>query len=296
MSYVPPKDERKFFKKTIGIDDDAELDQHILDVQAKAYLIFPYSCIRIFGFTRIRISRLPAYEEFMKLGRERTNPIFIDLGCAFGSDLRKAVLDGYPIESCLATDLHGGLYKEGHSLFRDTPDTFPVPFLQGDVLDPAFLAIPEPLPMDAIPTEPVPSLTGLTSLNPLRGHVSAVYLGKFLHVFDEAGQAHIARALAGLLSPESGSILFGVQGALEERGPFSPACSDWTMFCHSPESLGRLFEDAFGGPGRIRFESRMVEEPGGPTYFDRGTRSRSRVRSGLLYACRGCLILLVRFS
>ena len=113
MSYVPPrswlcnplntskylkldKDERTFFKVTTQIEDDAELDRHILDVQAQAYKvclpsselyanrcsfcnfcdsgvvvfpfvhyklcrgaqpcsckqIFPYPCIRIFGFTR----------------------------------------------------------------------------------------------------------------------------------------------------------------------------------------------------------------------------------------------------
>lgn len=161
-----------------------------------------------------------------------------------------------------------GLYKEGHNLFKDTPDTLPVPFIQGDALDPNFLAVTEPLSKNSAPIEPVPTLKGLTSLNPLRGHVSAVYMGKFLHVFDEAGQAHIAKAVAGLLSPEPGSMLFGVQGALEERGPFTPAGSDWTMFCHSPKSLGKLFEDAFGGSGTIKFESRMVEEPGGPTYFD----------------------------
>ena len=143
-----------------------------------------------------------------------------------------------------------------------------MPFIQGDIFDPDFLAITQPLSVDALPRSPTPSLAGLTSLNPLRGHVSAVYLGKFLHIFDEPGQAHIARALVGLLSPEPGSLLFGVQGALEERGPFTPAGSDWTMFCHSPESLGKLFEDAFGDPGTVKFESRMVEEPGGPTYFD----------------------------
>ncbi|EJF59791.1 hypothetical protein BD309DRAFT_953483 [Dichomitus squalens] len=285
MSYVPPKswesnplntskylhldeDERAFFKATTKIEDDAELDQHILTVQAQAYKIFPYPCIRIFGFTRIRISRLPAYEKFLELGRNRANPIFIDLGCAFGSDVRKAVLDGYPIEFCLATDLRGGLYREGYALFRDTPETFPVPFIEGDVFDPDFLAIAEPPSKDVTLICPPPSLKDLVSLNPLRGHVSAVYMGKFLHIFDEAGQAHIAKALAGLLSPEPGSILFGVQGALEDKGPFTPTSSDWTMFCHSPESLGKLFEDAFGGPGTIKFESRMVEEPGGPTYFD----------------------------
>lgn len=56
MSYIPPKswqnnplntskylrldeDERKFFKVTTKIEDDAELDQHILDVQAQAYTV-----------------------------------------------------------------------------------------------------------------------------------------------------------------------------------------------------------------------------------------------------------------
>ncbi|KAI0716164.1 hypothetical protein C8T65DRAFT_125382 [Cerioporus squamosus] len=283
MSYVAPKsweiplvskylqldeDERAFFKATTKIDDDAELERHILDVQAQAYQIFPYPCIRIFGFTRIRISRLPAYPEFLKLGRERPNPIFIDLGCAFGSDVRKAVLDGYPVESCLATDLRSGLYKEGHALFRDSPETFPVPFIEGDVLDPGFLDIQEPLTTATAPTDAPPELSTVTSLNQLRGHVSAVYMGKFLHIFDEAGQAQIAHALAGLLSPEPGSMLFGVQGALPESGPWKPTSSDWTMFCHSPESLGRLFEEAFGGADKIRFQSRMITEPGGPTYFD----------------------------
>ena len=161
-----------------------------------------------------------------------------------------------------------GLYKEGHALFRDTPETFPVPFIEGDVFDSAFLEIQPPITKENAPTEPAPALASLTSLNPLRGHVSAVFMGKFLHLFDEAGQAHIARALAGLLSPEPGSMIFGVQGALEKRGQFKPTGSEFTMFCHSPESLGKVFEDAFGGPGRIKFESRLTSEPGGPTYFD----------------------------
>ncbi|KAI0762267.1 hypothetical protein C8Q74DRAFT_1207056 [Fomes fomentarius] len=283
MSYVPPKtwgiplvskylqldpDERAFFKATTKIEDDAELEQHILKVQGEAYRIFPYPCIRIFGFTRIRIARLPAYQDFLKLGRERANPIFVDLGCAFGSDVRKAVLDGYPVQSCLATDLRGGLYKEGHVLFRDTPETFPVPFIEGDVFNPDFLAVQPPLAHADAPNEPAPALARVQSLNELRGHVSAVFMGKFLHLFDEAAQARIARALAGILSPAPGSMLFGVQGALAERGQFRPTGSDFTMFCHSPETLGKVFEDAFGGPGTIRFESRLTSEPGGPTYFD----------------------------
>ena len=183
----------------------------------------------------------------------------------------------------LVLEIRAGLYEQGHALFRDTPQTFPVPFIEGDVFDPAFLAIqpppdaaPAPAPATDATTDTapdaeedaLPALATLTSLNPLRGRVSAVFMGKFLHLFDAPGQAHIARALAGLLSPEPGSLLFGVQGALPAAGPFRPTASDWTMFCHSPESLGALFADAFGGADRIRFESRMITEPGGPTYFD----------------------------
>ena len=56
MSYVPPKsweiplvskylqlddDERAFFKAMTKLDDDAELERHILDVQAAAYKVRP---------------------------------------------------------------------------------------------------------------------------------------------------------------------------------------------------------------------------------------------------------------
>ena len=61
--------------------------------------------------------------------------------------------------------------------------------------------------MATAPTSPPPELSTVYSLNQLRGHVSAVYMGKFLHSFDEAGQAQIAHALAGLNS---------VTGRLEE--------------------------------------------------------------------------------
>lgn len=43
--------------------------------------IYPYPCIRIFAFTWLRATKNPAYGHVLKLGKERENAIFIDLGC-----------------------------------------------------------------------------------------------------------------------------------------------------------------------------------------------------------------------
>ena len=145
-----------------------------------------------------------------------------------------------------------------------------MPFVAGDVFDPAHLeTVP---PFYAPPETPVPQLNTLTSLNPLRGHVSAIHASLFFHLFDEEKQLQLARKLAGLLSPEPGSVIMGAHGGRPEKGlrteVMRPNSHGITMFCHSPESLGRLFEHAFGGPDKIKFESRLITEPGGPTYFD----------------------------
>ena len=41
-----------FFKEQTGIQDDGELKRHILDVQAQAYEIFGYPCIRLLTFLK----------------------------------------------------------------------------------------------------------------------------------------------------------------------------------------------------------------------------------------------------
>ena len=171
----------------------------------------------------------------------------------------------YCVEALL-TQL-AGLWEQGHVLFRSTPASFPVPFIEGDVFDRSFLDVGPPFAKGSHPTDSAPALSEVKSLNPLRGHVSAVFMGKFMHLFDEAGQRHIAAALAGLLSPEPGSMIFGVQGALPERGLFVPTNTGWSMFCHSPDSWKELWEDVFG-KGTVEVKSRLVTEPGGPDYFE----------------------------
>jgi len=265
--YTLDEEEEAFFKAQTRIDDADELKRHIIAVQTKAFEIYPYPCIRIFEFARLKMSRLPAYGQFLKLGKERKGAVFIDLGCCFGNDVRKAVHDGYPVENAIATDIQNGLWDLGHEMFRSTPESFPVPFIQGDILDPSFLQAVHPFTKDSPCTTPAPALNAVTSLNSLRGHVSAVFSGAFYHLFSETDQERIARAFACLLSHEPGSMLFGVHGGRSEKGFFQPTGSEYKMFCHSPESWKLLWEDIFG-KGVVEVKAQLRREIGGDDFFD----------------------------
>ncbi|KAF9071887.1 hypothetical protein BDP27DRAFT_1218444 [Rhodocollybia butyracea] len=265
-------EEHEFFKRETGIEDEEELKKHIIAVQTKAYSIYRYPCIRIFEFARLKIARLPAYSNLLKLGKERKHPVFLDLGCCcwyyIENDTRKAIQDGYPSESVLATDLHVDFWQLGHEMFRSSQQSFPVPFLQGNILDKSFLDIHPPFTKGSPPSSPLPVLGTLTSLNPLRGHVDACYIAAVFHLFNEEGQTAIAEKLAGLLSPEPGSMIFGVHGSRSdsEKGFWHPTGSERYMFCHSPDSWKDLWEGLFG-KGSVEVKAQLRKEIGGDDFF-----------------------------
>ncbi|KAI8983391.1 hypothetical protein BD414DRAFT_490779 [Trametes punicea] len=252
-----------FMKAQTGIQDPEELKRHILAVQAEAYAIYPYPCIRRFAFMSLKLARLPAYKQLLTLGAERKGAIFLDIGCCFGNDIRKAIYDGYPMEDVIGSDLHPEFWELGHKLFKSTPETFPVPFVAGDAFDPAHLEAVPPLysPADT----PTPELSTLTSLNPLRGHVSAIHASAFFHLFDEDKQFQLAQALAGLLSPEPGSMLLGSHGGRPEKGYRAEtgtrqrAHGGGPMFCHSPDSWTELWDGQVFKKGTVKVEAVLRE-------------------------------------
>ncbi|GLB41661.1 hypothetical protein LshimejAT787_1002610 [Lyophyllum shimeji] len=248
--------ELAFFQEQTGIKDEAELKQHIISVQTKAYEVFEYRCIRSFGFTRLKISRLPAYQEALKLAQQRPGALFLDIGCCFGNDVRKIVADGWPVENAIASDLHQEFWNYGHELFRSTPTTFPATFIGGDAFDSAFLAPRKPF---YSPEEPAPltqPLRSLTSLTPLRGHMSTIHASSFFHLFDEPQQLELARRLATLLSASPGSMIFGVHGGRPEKGLRTEALNSAGkyMFCHSPETWRDLWDGVVFKKGTVKVE------------------------------------------
>ena len=67
-------------------------------------------------------------------------------------------------------------WEVGHKLFKSSPGSSPITFVAGDVFDPAHLETVPPFTTSS--DAPRPHLPTLTSLNPLRGHVSAVHKGE----------------------------------------------------------------------------------------------------------------------
>ncbi|KAI0275323.1 hypothetical protein BC834DRAFT_43900 [Gloeopeniophorella convolvens] len=255
-------DEAAFFKQQTGIEDDDALKVHLLTIHAEAYKVYPYNCIRRWSWAKLKICRLPPYQDLLKIGRERKGAIFLDVGCCLGNDARKVIADGYPIEQVVTSDVHSEFWDIGHALFTTSPENFPVTFVPGDVFDSKHLDIVTPFTSETPPATQVPNLRGLESLNPLRGHVSAIHASSLFHLFQEEAQSHLARALAGLLSPEPGSVIFGQHCALPKAGAGEGPGSRRPIFCHSPDSWSELWDGSICVQGTVEVQTDLAEMPG----------------------------------
>jgi hypothetical protein len=135
-------------------------------------------------------------------------------------------------------------------------------FVPGDVFDPKHLDVFPPLASAC--EGPIPDLRSLTSLNRLRGRVSAIHASIFFHLFSEEQQLHVGRALAGLLSPEPGSMIFGMHASSHDKGFIpSPIPGEPRVFCHSQDSWGDLWDSVIFEEGAVDVYSQLMEV-GGP--------------------------------
>jgi len=250
LCYLGP-DDLAFLLSETHINTEEALKEHLIDVQAKAFKVHPYPSIRNFSFARPRISRLPAYHSVLKLGRERNNAILVDIGCCFGDCTRKIVADGFPITGVLGFDIEKDFWDFGHEIFKSIPETFPAAFVKGDIFDSSTLELTPPL-YDA-PATPKPTLSSLTSLNPLHGHVSVVYAGGFFHMFNYDRQLQVARILAGLISPEPGSIIFGTHLGQPVKG-FQRHSDGSSSYYQSPESWKEMWDGDVFENGKVKVE------------------------------------------
>ncbi|KDN39420.1 hypothetical protein RSAG8_08826, partial [Rhizoctonia solani AG-8 WAC10335] len=239
--YSLEPDELQFFQVNTGITDPAEIKQHIVAIQAEAFEIFPYPCIRYFMFTKLKVTRYPIYAHVLEYGRTHPGAIFLEMACCFGNDARKAALDGYPVESIVATDWRRDFWDLGFKLFKDDPTTFPVPFLEGDIFSTQLLDPESPRSTDR------PKLPALKSLTELLGHVSIIHASAFFHLFSEEEQRNLAKRCVALLSMQPGSTIFGSHNGAPQPGIYTDLGGpDRHMFCHSPESWRGLWTELFG--------------------------------------------------
>ena len=148
----------------------------------------------------------------------------------------------------------------GHKLFRSTPETYPATFIPDNAFDAKYLEIVAPFTTTNPPPVALASLSELTSLNPLRGRVSAIHASLLFHLFSEQERLHLARVLGALLSPEPGSMIFGTHRRLPEKGVTLASGEDQAgMFCHSTGSWTELWNGVVFEKGTVRVDATMVD-------------------------------------
>ena len=191
-----------------------------------------------------------------------------------GCDVRKLIVDGYPMQNVIASDLRQGgctllldcvrlisIFEEfwnlGHDLFKSSPEKFPVPFIAGDVFDPSHLqSVP---PFYEQPISAAPALSSLISLTPLHGHVSIIHASSFFHLFDEEKQLLAAQTLASLMSPLPGSLMLGTHVALPEKGMKTELFGQQSsMFCHSPNNWREMWDGQVFKKGTVNVQANLV--------------------------------------
>lgn len=147
----------------------------------------------------------------------------------------------------------------GHELFKSSPETFPAHFVGGNILEPKILAVVPPVSRQTAEAPSPDTICNLTSLNPLRGCVSVVHAIAFFHLFNEAEQLHIARAFAGLLSAEPGSLVVGSNIGARVKGAVKQIFSgvEVNMFAHTPESWIDLWDGEVFEKGTVRVEAEL---------------------------------------
>jgi len=247
-----PEDEA-FFKAETRIQDTEELRKHIIGIQEDAYEVYPYPCIRGFGFAELKIARIPAYPRVLELAKSRPGAILLDIGCCVGTEVRRSIHDGWPMLQAIATDIEAGFWDVGHKLFRTTSETYPVKFLAGDIFDDAYLS-----PTASVPYGVPPPVSSVNTLTELRGHTSVISISSFFHMFDEERQLELGKRLAVLLDPRPGSTIFGSHVTQPVKGEFSTPVKP--MFCHSPESWTKMWEEEIFEKGQVKVDTILEEE------------------------------------
>ncbi|ORX98147.1 S-adenosyl-L-methionine-dependent methyltransferase [Basidiobolus meristosporus CBS 931.73] len=124
----------------------------------------------------------PFYPSLLTLNRKNEGLKVLDLGCCFGADLRKLIIDGFSGENLTGLDISADFIQLGQELFKDE-ETSGLKFVVADILS------------DEWPEK----VAGL--------QFDVIYLGSFLHLFDRPQQETILRRVSQLLK-ENG-VLFG---------------------------------------------------------------------------------------
>ncbi|KAL6721972.1 hypothetical protein ACLMJK_001077 [Lecanora helva] len=210
---------RKVLEEYSGVPP-AEVQSHVLKVRECAWQIHPFPCIGSVRFLDFSLSTMPSYKTIIaSLSKTNDPTTLLDVGCCFGQDLRKLIVDGAPASQVVGVDLRPEFIDLGYELFLDRA-TFDGRFVAGDVFD----------------------KTPGNSLEALEGTISFVHVTHFFHLFDREQQVAAASRLVRFLKDEPGTVILGRQLGAENPGAHEHrAGTNGMAYSHDQESFQKFW-------------------------------------------------------
>ncbi|EFY95080.1 methyltransferase [Metarhizium robertsii] len=184
----------------------------------EAFVLHPWPCIGRLRFLCPSLPTYAAYPRILTKLKSDSSAALLDVGCCFGQDLRKLVLDGVDPSQLAALDLVPEFYEMGKRLFRDG-DKLHIDFYGRDIFDSG------------------------ADWEPLRQRFDIIHMTSFLHIWNWRGQVGAARRIVQFVKPKPGSLLVG-SGLGSVVGEERPALQGMGVhYRQSEESFARLWKE-----------------------------------------------------
>lgn len=217
------KEVQQFFTKYLGkVPDDFE--DRVKAFQTKALAVATYRCIKTYSYLLGRISLNPFYSSILPDFSQKT---ILDLGCCFGTDMRKMISDGANPQLMWGIDLHAEFFPLGHLLFSDEDKLPLTSFLQGDFFQEDFV----PKISQAFTTRQQKPFNGF----------NLVQLGAVLHLLNEDGVIHILSLIKKELLGQGAKLIGQTVGRVDGDASVITQRGD-LRYLHTKESLRELME------------------------------------------------------
>ena len=212
--------------------------KHITNLRDRAYTHHPYPCLGRFRFLELDLTLHPLYNAVvLPLLKSTTPPVFLDLGCCLGQDVRKLLFDlgpkadGESRGNVYGADLKPEFIDIGYQLFLDEAKLPRTQFIApADVFDDS---------------------EG-NALSVLDGEVGVLNCSAVFHLFGLAKQKLVARRCLRLLRREGLEgegkkvLVLGCQTANMNAGEYARA-NGTLRVRHNEESWRKMWEDVVGG-------------------------------------------------
>ncbi|KAL2842987.1 hypothetical protein BJX68DRAFT_270315 [Aspergillus pseudodeflectus] len=208
---------RTILEKQGKIPADKIVD-HVNELRDRAFAVFPYACIGQFSFVELSIAESPYYPEMLE--RVKKGDTLLDLGCAFGQELRQLMFDGAAPTNIYGSDLQQEFLNLGHELFLDRSIFPESQLIAADILDKKSALFVR-----------------------LQGKLNIVYISLFLHVFDWDKQVTVLENVLDLLAATPGSLIVCRVIACRDQAVLNKTHERMPYYYHDLVSWNKLWEE-----------------------------------------------------